>query len=135
MSVSLSGWCPRHLSHTKSFFIVIQCMNYGFKADVYSYSILLWQICALKDPFPGMSTSKHFENVVMKKMRPGKLAVLPCQIHKMMEDGWSADPSKRPNFDSICHILRVAIADMKSGTSAADRSRHLLNQSLGGFAS
>jgi len=109
---------------------IVKCMNYGFAADVYSFSIILWHICSLKEPFPRMDANKHFEEVVVKHKRPGKLPKVPAQIHAMMEAGWSSDPNKRPIFKQIAQMLRVTIDDRRTGTSAADRSTHLINRSL-----
>jgi len=39
---------------------VVYCKNYGFSADVYSFSILFWETIALKVPFRLMSSDKHF---------------------------------------------------------------------------
>jgi serine/threonine protein kinase len=111
---------------------VVRCMNYGFKADVYSFSILFWEICALRAPFANLDASKHFENVIGKGMRPARLPNLPTQLRAMMEEGWSNDPNQRPSFKQICQILQVAVAD-RAGSSTASlgkRSMHLLNRSL-----
>ena len=36
---------------------VALCKNYGLSADVFSYSILLWEIISLKIPFSGFDVS------------------------------------------------------------------------------
>ena len=36
---------------------VALCKNYGLSADVFSYSILLWEIISLKIPFAGFDVS------------------------------------------------------------------------------
>lgn len=110
---------------------VALCLPYGFKADVYSYSILFWQICALKEPFPKLNTNTHFKHVVLKNKRPGKLAgALPAQLNKMMSQAWSKDPSQRPSLKKICRILRVTLSNQRNGMHAADRSTELMNRSI-----
>lgn len=111
---------------------VVRCANYGFKADVYSFSILFWEICALETPYAKMDADTHFNKVVARGVRPKRLSYLPTQVRAMMEDGWSSDASKRPSFKQICLILQVAIADRtgESNASVVNRSKHLLNRSL-----
>lgn len=111
---------------------VVRCLPYGFKADVFSFAILFWEICALRTPFPRMDANKHFESVVVKNKRPARLPKLPVQVQVMMEESWSNDPDKRPSFKQICQILQVAIADRvgDSSASVADRSTHLIDRSL-----
>lgn len=36
---------------------VALCKNYGLSADIFSYSILLWEIISLKIPFSGFDVS------------------------------------------------------------------------------
>jgi len=110
---------------------VIQCMNYGLKADVYSFSILLWHICSMKEPFPHMDANKHFEHVVIKKKRPKKLLRhIPSRIRKMVAEGWSDDPSLRPNFQEICDTLRMTITCRQTGDNAVNRSELLKDRSI-----
>jgi len=110
----------------------VKCEYYGFKADVFSFAILFWEIIALKTPFPDYDASKHFDNVVKKHKRPARLPELPSQVHSMMEDAWSPKPSKRPTFRQINQILLASITD-RVGMSAdvlSDRSAFLIDRSI-----
>ncbi len=44
---------------------VALCMKYGLSADVFSYSILLWEIISLKVPFAGFDVSEVFPTFVL----------------------------------------------------------------------
>ena len=39
-------------------------MGHSFPADVHSFGILLWQICALKKPFDKVESADQFHEVV-----------------------------------------------------------------------
>ncbi|GKY97947.1 hypothetical protein MPSEU_000752700 [Mayamaea pseudoterrestris] len=113
----------------------IKCLPYGFSADVYSYSILFWQIFALQVPFPNNNVRKHYEQVVLKQQRPNKHAAkVSPMLMNMMTSAWDDDPSKRPLFKQICQQLQVEILDVTAdgagGASIVDRSTHLMNRSL-----
>ena len=111
---------------------VVCCELYGYSADVYSFAILFWEIMALKTPFPDFDTNKHFDQVVKRHKRPGRLSELPSQVQSMMEDAWSAQRMRRPTFRQINQILLAAITD-RVGMSAdvvSDRSAFLIDRSI-----
>ena len=111
---------------------VVRCDLYGFSADVYSFAILFWEIMSLKTPFPDFDTSKHFDQVVLRQKRPGRLPELPSKVHSMMEDAWSPYQMRRPKFREINQVLMAAITD-RVGMSAdvvSDRSTLLRDQSI-----
>jgi serine/threonine protein kinase len=113
----------------------IQCLPYGLSSDVYSYSILFWQIFSLQVPFPSNNVRQHYEQVVVQQKRPNKHAAkVSPMLMNMMTSGWDADPSKRPLLKQICQQLQVEILDVTcdgaGGASIVDRSTHLMNRSL-----
>ena len=113
---------------------VCLCKNYGFSADVYSFSILFWETIALKIPFRSMTREIHFDEVVVKGKRPESLRnnVLPKQLQRTMEDGWSCDPLQRPALQIICEQLKDEISsrlDDKTEKNLEDRTNDLMNAS------
>jgi len=46
---------------------VLLCKNYGLSTDVFSFSLLLWEILALKIPFDQYDCEKHMIAVVQRK--------------------------------------------------------------------
>ena len=115
---------------------VVRCELYGFSADVFSYSVLFWEIMSLRTAFPNYDAGKHFKFVVVRKKRPGKLKHLPEQLQAMMESAWDDDRKKRPTFKQICQILSAAVlyrtgADTSAGVS--DRTAYLMNRSFRSF--
>jgi serine/threonine protein kinase len=81
--------------------------TYGFAADVYSFSILLWQIVTTRTPFADIVSPRDFASKVLKANKRPSLAQIDCpdSLKRLMETGWSADPLKRPTFSVICREL------------------------------
>ena len=60
---------------------VALCEPYGLRADMYSFAMLLWQICAMETPFKDLSgVDEHFEEVVLGGRRP--------KIHRKWPKSW-----------------------------------------------
>jgi serine/threonine protein kinase len=86
---------------------VVLCKNYGFAADVYSYSIVIWELFSGKMAYEDMDFNSHFEDVVTKEKRPStKLYGIPKTLIKLMQMGWDPDPLRRVDFKYIRQILK-----------------------------
>lgn len=88
---------------------VIENTNYTIKADVYSYSIIIWEICARKTPYGDMSLQQIGYYVTVKKGRPDKALIpshTPQALIKLMEQCWDSEPNNRPSFDQIIDYLK-----------------------------
>lgn len=94
---------------------VARCKAYGFSADVFSFSILFWEVVSIKDVFPDMTMNKHFKQVIVRGKRPESMEhALPPKLNEMMENSWDSDPLRRPTFASICEILEIEIEKFKN---------------------
>lgn len=81
--------------------------SYNFSTDVYSFSILFWEILTLTTPFKTIkSLSKFNEKVVRGKLRPSLNAVSAPDLKALLQQGWHQDPTHRPDFVTVCRILR-----------------------------
>jgi Protein tyrosine and serine/threonine kinase len=79
---------------------------YNLKADVYSWSMLMWYIMALEPPF-GLFTPKMFLDRVFKRgYRPIAKDKWPEGINRLMKMCWSATIADRPDFSRIKDLLR-----------------------------
>jgi serine/threonine protein kinase len=114
-----------------------RCLPYGLSADVYSFSILLYQILTLMTPFKTLDHKKHVELVIMKGRRPklGPLSHVPAPLSKLIQVCWSENPEKRPDFKTICSELQAEIrkfhhAENPSSASVGDRTVYLMNRSV-----
>ena len=97
---------------------------YEKSVDVYSFGILLWEMCALEKPFAGYSSKKHYQHIVLAGERPKMdhthTAHWPSALQSLMKSCWSADSTARPAFSSVKEILEDIVADMD--LSASNRS-------------
>ena len=85
--------------------------SYGFPADVYSFTILLWQIVTTRTPYADILSPTDFASQVLKANKRPSLAQIDCSdsLKSLMESGWSADPLKRPTFSVIRHELDTTL--------------------------
>ena len=76
--------------------------SYGFPADVYSFSILLWQIVTRRIPYGHISTPTEFAAKVVKGNQRPNLAYVECEsLRGILENGWTTDPGARHSFSDI----------------------------------
>jgi serine/threonine protein kinase len=78
---------------------------YDKSVDVYSFGILLWELCSLEKPFNGYTSKKHMSNVVLGGERPkmdsSHTSNWPIQLQHLTKNCWSASPDSRPPFTEI----------------------------------
>jgi serine/threonine protein kinase len=82
---------------------------FGFKSDVWSFGILVWEIVTLgSTPYPGMSASQ-----VAKSVQVGKTMSCPnhCrqEVFDLMKSCWSRESRDRPTFKQIKSLLQDMI--------------------------
>ena len=83
----------------------------GFSSDVYSYSILLWEILTLSKPFGAIKTLAHFqEEVVRRNARPPLKRVSSPKLKTLLQEGWDSDEANRPTFTSVCETLQQELS-------------------------
>jgi hypothetical protein len=89
--------------------------------DVYSFGILLWEMCAAEKPYYGFSSGKHMQQVVLGGERPKMdgqhTAHWPANLQWLMKTCWSPFPCVRPSFTLIKHVL----ADILQGKECIPR--------------
>jgi serine/threonine protein kinase len=90
---------------------VIRKQPYNLKADVFSYSILLWEIIALQKPYEGLLGQQVKESVSVYGERPTVPRSWPSEIRKLCRNGWSESISTRPTMDEVCKVLEKASKD------------------------
>jgi serine/threonine protein kinase len=91
------------------------CEPYNLSADVYSFGLLLWQICSLELPYDGMSRTDHAVYVVKGNERPALDPSWSTPLRILMKRAWEPDPSLRPSMDSTYKILKREIVALRDG--------------------
>lgn len=82
---------------------------YNETVDVYSFSILLWQICSLKTPFADNNVETHYESVIQGDDRPDINSTWPTLLSTLMTKGWSIAIEERPDCNYICKGLQSVL--------------------------
>ena len=85
---------------------------YGLSADMYSFSVLLWEVLALDKAYGNMSAEDHKQKVLRGSRR------LPLKwapgLNDIMSSCWDRSPFKRPPASKAKELLRCEIQDLAS---------------------
>jgi serine/threonine protein kinase len=104
--------------------------HYDKSVDVYSFGIVLWEICSLEKPFKGYCSKKHMSNVIVGGERPkmdhSHTSTWPVRLQCLMKSCWTSNPPERPSFESIKNILEVVMLELSE-----DHSERIRNRSVG----
>ena len=88
---------------------IIVNKRYSTKVDVYSYGIIIWEVCTRKTPYSCMPQERVQFYVSVKKGRPN-LKIIPSntppKIIQLMQMCWDHEPNNRPSFEYIVDYLR-----------------------------
>lgn len=87
---------------------VLSISDYTLKADVYSYSIVMYEIITREIPYKGLSHEIIKEKVLNLHERPDMDLIPPScpqELKKLMTLCWRTDPHKRPSFSGIIDLL------------------------------
>jgi serine/threonine protein kinase len=80
--------------------------GYGLPVDVYSFSILLWELMTFKVPFDGMNRKELMQAVIFENRRPSVDETCGSQqVQELLSTGWIKEPHLRPTFSRIRHVL------------------------------
>jgi len=81
---------------------------YNHSVDVYSFSVMLWEMVSGKKPYSGMNVRIHRVQVCEKKSRPA----LPSrdfgkELAKFLTAGWAHDMDARPSLAGAVKTLKA----------------------------
>jgi len=117
---------------------VAKDQDYNESVDVYSFGILLWELCAAEKPFYGFGSGKHMQQVVLGGERPKMdgthTAHWPNNLQWLMKKCWSEHICVRPDFTTIKGVLKDILNgkhDIPSGQDDVEASEELASQTGG----
>lgn len=84
---------------------VLRNERYTTKADVYGFGVVVWEMFARRDPFPGMPPFQIVFAVGTQGLRPDTSPDWPEEWVSLITDCWQEDPELRPTFEEILERL------------------------------
>jgi serine/threonine protein kinase len=88
-----------------------------FKADVYSFAIVCYEILTGKEPFEG--ERDLYKRITLEHARPKLPKICPGRLVSLIRRCWKHDPLSRPYFPEICKELRYIKGLLLTGTLIA----------------
>jgi len=100
---------------------------YSLSADIYSFSILFWELLSLDKAFGELSTDEHKEAVIKGDQRLPFDKDWPLPVTYLFSACWDPDPFKRPSAREVCKALRQELSmcydSLRSKTSIDPQRR------------
>ncbi|XP_051135784.1 serine/threonine/tyrosine-protein kinase HT1-like [Andrographis paniculata] len=84
---------------------MIKRKHYGRKVDVYGFGLILWEFVSGSIPYEDMTPIQAAFAVVNKNLRPAVPQDCPPAMKALIEQCWSLQPDKRPEFWQIVKVL------------------------------
>lgn len=82
---------------------------YNQSADIYSFGIILWQICELETPFKSYDMVQFRKKVVNGGTRPKMNKKWPASLCVLLARCWTTDLEQRPSSEETMDIIRKEI--------------------------
>ena len=77
-----------------------------FASDIYSIGMLMWEISSGQPPFFNYENDYDLAMKIINGMRPKIVPGIPLEYKELMEQCLDADPTKRPDIDSLFNRIR-----------------------------
>jgi serine/threonine protein kinase len=106
---------------------------YDQEADVYSFSVLLWELMSLEWAYKSFDTRQYFFRVCAENHRERISKSWPAIVKIIIKEGWDPNPQKRPDMKRIGTLLRGELQDLTTDAAVVNRTQHLLNRSRQSF--
>jgi len=85
---------------------VLTSSNYNEKADIYSFSLVMWEVLMVKNFFTEYKFDSQIEiQVVEHHKRPPIPECISSSLKQLIEDCWNPDPNVRPSSTDILKRL------------------------------
>lgn len=86
---------------------VALCKPYGLTSEVFSFSIIFWQLISHKTPFAAHDADTFIKYVCRESVRPiiKEKWKLPTNMKTLLQSCWHENPKERPSFAEIVKEL------------------------------
>lgn len=85
---------------------VIKHNKYSVAADVYSFGVIMWELCMRKIPYDGLSQVQIMLGIAQGTLRPEISKKAPPAWNDLMCRCWAENPDDRPTFAEILKELK-----------------------------
>lgn len=121
-NLSLAG-TPRYMSPECAMH-----QPYNLSADVYSFSMLLWEILTLEKPMKNFSYAQLKLEIFIEGGRPPLKHVADKKMRDVISSGWSQVAKERPSMEDIYQELKnkylhITKGEVSEGVVTHDRRR------------
>mmetsp|Transcript_2841 Transcript_2841/g.8450 ORF Transcript_2841/g.8450 Transcript_2841/m.8450 type:complete len:388 (-) Transcript_2841:264-1427(-) len=86
---------------------------YNHKAEVFSFTSLLYHVMALEKPFARMDPAMFVAEACLKGKRCALNKAWPTEMRSLMTSGWAAEPEGRPEFLAVVVALERILSCAK----------------------
>ena len=76
-----------------------------FASDVYSIGMIMWEISSGQPPFINYENDYDLAMKIVNGMRPKIVSGTPLEYKVLIEQCWDADPTKRPNVNTLSNKI------------------------------
>ncbi|KAG7337224.1 serine/threonine protein kinase [Nitzschia inconspicua] len=94
--------------------------TYNLKADVYSFSILLYEVMNLDKAFQGWQPRDISDRVHHKKHRPRLPLIWPSPVRDLIKATWSDIPAGRLSMKHVYAVLQKESEELQNGAEGAE---------------
>jgi len=84
---------------------------WSVKSDVFSFGVVMWEIIAAKDPWPGKKPQEAAELVALSGRRMDIPPNCPPLLRALINKTWQEAPERRPDFQMVVDELRAATTE------------------------
>ena len=102
---------------------------YNYKAEVFSFASVLWELGSHLKPFEALSPPV-FLKAIGNGHRPTVPKKWPQELHELFAECWAADAADRPDFRTIVPRLEVMRADVLKKEPKAKQSARYVGDDL-----
>ncbi|CAN0222212.1 unnamed protein product [Ectocarpus sp. 4 AP-2014] len=104
--------------------------EYNEKGDVYSFSLIMWEMLAGTKPFLGLKRPDFYNRVVDAGERPPLHPEWPQPVRHLLESCWRTNLDERLSFREVAGILKVCAEEenRRSFTEEKRKSFRLPNR-------
>ncbi|CAD6337126.1 unnamed protein product [Miscanthus lutarioriparius] len=93
------------------------------KCDVFSYGVILWELCTLLQPWEGMNPMQVVGAVGFQQRRLDIPGTVDPAVAEIIKRCWQTDPRMRPSFSEIMASLRPLLKNMSANQPNRKRAQ------------